>query len=133
MMPKLMNCVMAEILTTKENINVFRGDSKTIEKTLSDEDGVIVDLTGAELRFSVKIDRFLLDADALISKDSIVPDGITITDATGGKFKVDIDAADTGLEIRDFEYDIQLKDSGGKVTTIFTGVFTIEQDVTKAS
>jgi len=123
---------VSEILTTKENINVFRGDSKTIEKTLSDEDGVIVDLTGAELRFSVKLDRFLLDADALISKSS-PSSGITITDATGGKFEVEIDAADTDLEIRDFEYDIQLKDSGGKVTTIFTGVFTIEQDVTKTS
>jgi len=123
---------MAEILTTKENINVFRGDSKTIEKTLSDEDGAIVDLTGAELRFSVKLDRFLLDVDAVISKSS-PSSGITITDATGGKFEVAIDAADTGLETRDFEYDIQLKDSGGKVTTIFTGIFTIEQDVTKVS
>ena len=123
---------MAEILTTKENLNVFRGDSKTIEKTLTDEDGVIVDLTGAELRFSVKKDRFLDDTDALISKSS-PSSGITITDATGGKFKVLVDAADTDLEAREYEYDIQLKDAGDKVTTIFTGIFTIEQDVTKTS
>lgn len=123
---------MSEILTTKESINVFRGDSKTIEKTLTDSDGVVVDLTGAELKFSVKKDRFLADTDALISKSS-PSSGITIVDAAAGEFKVEVDAADTDLEARDYEYDIQIKETGGKVTTIFTGIFTIEQDVTKVS
>jgi len=124
---------MAEILTTIENINVFRGDSKTIEKTLVDSDGVAVDITSAEFRFSVKKDRLLADTDALISKDNVGGGGITIVDATTGKFKVEIDAADTAIEARDYQYDIQIKESTNKVTTMFTGIFTIELDVTKTS
>lgn len=58
---------------------------------------------------------------------------ITVSDASNGDIAIEIDEAATDdLRPRSYPYDIQMLDSSGDVTTLRTGTFTVQSDVTRA-
>ena len=106
----------------------YRGDSKTINMSFKDNTGNPIDLTGATIWFTVKRNPMDLDSNAVIQKEIT-----SHTDATNGLSTISLAPTDTNdLEIRSYNYDIQLVDSIGKVTTIIVGTFKLLLDITRS-
>ena len=85
--------------------------------------GTAIDITGATIALIAKIwDQE--GADAVISLDTT--DGITITDATEGKFEVDEQVID--VEARCYEYDIKVTFPDSTVRSYIYGNWTIIQN-----
>lgn len=109
---------------TKQNFTMHSGDDKTLQFTVKDQDGVVVDITGASITWAFAA---RVGATAIASKT--VGSGITITDAAAGVFQVTIDAADTASLTGGVLYhEAQLVDSGGVKSTIAYGDMTILPD-----
>lgn len=109
-----------------------RGDTKSFTITLTDDDGLPLDVTGMSLIFTVKRSRFDADADAVISKE--VDDGIVVDDPTTGEAVLTIEPGDTsGLAARTHRlfYDVQVVDGAGVVITPLSDILEIQPDVTQ--
>lgn len=109
------------------DITMFAGDTKTLQVTVKDENGDAVDLTGASIRWQAS--RSVNKRPADLEKS--VGDGITITDATAGRFDVTLDSADTEDLRGDFYHEAEVIDASGNVSTVFTGTLTIEPTLIK--
>ena len=109
-------------------LDIKRGDSWSRTIYFQDEDGAPIDITGWELRFTVKAKIDDLDSAAVISK--IIT---TFTDPTGGEAGISLSSADTDLTIGSYLWDIQAKSNLGQVTTCLEGILNISQDVTRLS
>ena len=86
--------------------------------------GAPLDLTGSSIRMQV---RKIRDNTPVITISD--GNGITITDAPAGKFRIDeqvfsVDKPDT------FLYDIEITLASGKVKTYIKGNFVVERDIT---
>lgn len=114
-------------------IEVYRGDSPTFEITVTDQNGDPVDLTGAEIVFSVK--KKLTDTAYVFQRKNTAAGGgddeILIIDAVNGKFRLLLTNAVTqDLELRDYVHDFQIT-LGTDVHTILPGSFIVLGDVTR--
>ncbi len=112
------------------DLQVTRGDNITWEDTVQNiEDSVAVDITGAALTFSVKVD--VEDPVALFTRT--VGDGIVINAdqvTNKGKYQLSLVPSNTSaLKFGTYEYDIQITLSG-KVGTISRGEIEIMDEVT---
>jgi hypothetical protein len=113
---------------------MYRGENKVWEITVY-QDGVVLDLSGASLFFEVR--RFyptsetVTEAGALIDKS--VGDGITITNAAGGIFELEVISADTDqLTPGNYYYGIEYIPAGGtEARVIKQGRFRILADVVR--
>lgn len=107
------------------DLEMYRGDDKTINLTFTDSTGSPIDLTSASIFFTVK--KFGTDGDsaALISKKVT-----SHTQATAGLSSITISDIDSNISIGNYKFDIQLVDSASSVTTVTTGSFTIKRDIT---
>lgn len=113
-------------------LSMTRGDTKSFTITLTDDDGLPLDVTGMSLIFTVKRSRFDADADAVISKE--VDDGIVVDDPTTGEAVLTIEPGDTsGLAARTHRlfYDVQVVDGAGVVITPLSDILEIQPDVTQ--
>lgn len=104
------------------NIQVYRGDSLSLDGVIKNQDGDIVNLTGGVIKFSVK--KKQTDPTYIISKTC------AITSPTEGKFNVFLSPTETAIPVGDYVYDIQLQFGAGSVYTVRKGVFTVIQDIT---
>jgi len=120
------------------DLEMYRGDDKEFPFSLwVDENGTrraltVGELTGAEMRFTVKRSRRDPDSSAVMSLVS--PDDIAINTATS-KCTVAITPAHTaGVDEmgETFEWDLQMK-AGGKVRTLLSGALRVVGDVTRAT
>lgn len=90
-----------------DNIEMYSGNNRTIEVTLTDSDGAAFDLSGAVLYFNVKKNEG--DAASLISKSSAVATEIAIVaPATGGVFEVFLLPADSASLNGEYYYDMTM-------------------------
>ena len=109
----------------QENYNITVYNNDTYEgcnfEVLVNE--LPLDLTSATIEMQVRINR---NTDPVIDIDTA--SGITITDATAGKFKIDKQVFSAEPDI--YEYDIQITLSGGEIKTYIKGRFIIEGDIT---
>jgi hypothetical protein len=114
-------------------LDLPRGDTGRWNLTFS------VNLTGAKIWFTAK--RVYTDADdaALIAL-STTTSGITITDAPNGLATLVIPPASTASlttppppQPLTLDYDIQVKESDGTVTTVQQGKLNIRGDVTNST
>lgn len=88
---------------------------------------VVVNLTGAVIKMQLrKWDNL---TNAALSLTSVSSAGITITDATAGKFKINSQIID--IDPYTYVYDIQITLSSGVVRTYVSGTFNIENDITR--
>lgn len=111
----------------QKSLEVKRGDSKTYTLHFKDEDGAAIDITGYEIRFSVKEKIDDLDAAAKIAK--VIT---SHTDPTAGKTQISLSVSDTNL-VGNYIFDVQVKNTLNQVTTLLEGVITFTKDVTQTS
>lgn len=107
-------------------LEIIRGDDVTISATITDKDGNAVDLTGAKAYLTVKNERSDSDDDALIQKTTEVH-----SEATDGETGFDLTDEDTDIAEGKYYYDLQIKDSDGKIRSVGYGTIKVIQDITK--
>lgn len=105
---------------SNSSISLIRGDDATITVTFAD-----TDLTGATVYFTVKSSLDDADADAVISKDIT-----SHSDPTNGETQIALSSSDTADLAGKYYWDLQLKDSGGVITSTRYGVMNVDKDVT---
>lgn len=109
------------------DFTMFAGDSRTIKVTVRNEQGDVVNITGATLKWQAA--RTLADA-AVISKASDA--GIVLTEPAAGVFTVTLNAADTdaleGLYYHEAEMVL-----AGNPSTVLTGSMVVEKTLIRAS
>ncbi len=103
-------------------ITFYRENTVNINLTFTD-----VDLTGATVYFTIKVDSDTDPADttAIISKDLTVH-----TDPLLGKTTISLSPTDTDKTPGDYKYDIKLKKSTGDQQTVVKGKCEIKAAIT---
>lgn len=114
-------------------LNMYRGDTQSFAFAVT-RSGAVEDLAGSVLWFTVKTDQSVADDDALFQK-STTNGGIVVTDEPGGLATVTVDPEDTEdlAETATYQFDLQLKTSGGNIETVATGQITITADYTRST
>jgi hypothetical protein len=111
-------------------INIFRGDTLTMNFTITRLD-VPVDLTGAAAWFTVK--KLVTDPDPGVAQVTTGA-GIEIHTPLAGKLTVEIPAVVTDLLLPgDYVWDLQVKESTGRISTANSGIIFVVADVTRTS
>jgi len=109
------------------DIQMTKGDTKSWDVFVTRENPTtgldeVVDLTGAKAWLTVKKTSKDDDASALFQKDSAADPTKVVITALTGKVRVTIDPADTeSYPYRWLNYDVQVKESTGVVTTVARG------------
>jgi hypothetical protein len=107
-----------------------RGDTNNYTGTVLDSAGAVVNLTGATLRFTAKLNRSDADnATGVIVKSTGA--GITHISAPAGTYRITLLPADTSALTTATLYfwDLQLTVAGGDVFTVDKGTMTITTDI----
>lgn len=86
-----------------------------------------VNLTGAVIKMQLR--KCYTDTNAALSLTSVSSAGITITNASEGRFKINSQIID--IEVYNYVYDIQITLSSGVVKTYVQGGFNITNEVTR--
>lgn len=110
------------------NFSMFSGDDKTLQVTVTDEDGDPVDLTSATIKWQCT--RSLGKASA-ISKTTT--NGITITGASTGQFEVTLTDTDTESLAGTYQHEAQVTFSDGTISTVLSGTMNIIPVVIQAT
>ena len=108
------------------NLSTKRGDTFAEVPFQINVNAVPLDLTGALIRMQLRTDY---GGTVYQEFTSINNEGITITNATNGEFK--INETIINLEARAYKYDIEITLSNGEVKTWISGVFSVTNDVTR--
>lgn len=106
-------------------MDIIRGDDCDFELTFKDVDGNLIDLTDATIFFTVKRNKDDSDDDALISTELT-----NIDDPELGIAILSLSDTETDLNARAYHFDIQLKDSAGKISSTYAGRFIVTGDIT---
>jgi hypothetical protein len=112
------------------DISAIRGDTQLYRVTVV-RNNAPVNLTGAKVWFTAKLDKNDADVDAVIAKDTD-GSGVEITDPLLGKVSFSIVPADTASLDKDTTlwYDVQVRESDGTVSTVVSGLLRVVLDVT---
>ena len=106
--------------------NHTKGDTLDVKKfeLVYDVNGDVVDLTNATIRIQFrKRNKY-----GKLAKEFSVGSGITVTDATNGKFQIDqTNSFITEPDI--YYYDIEITFPTGEITTVLYGTILVTQDV----
>lgn len=123
---------MPVVKLTPQNFEIVSGNDKQLNVTVLDEDGVAVDITGATIVWAVAINEK--------SKSTIFqytsPTNITITAATAGKFRIDVQDTDTeplsiGRINTNYYHEARML-AGGEKSTVMIGTMTVLGNVIPA-
>ena len=116
----------------KGTLKMYRGDTTEFTVAATDADGAVLDLTGAVLWFTGKLNETDTDANAQFQHNSDTIGGIELTDADQGIATITMLAADTeeltGTTL--LFYDVQCVDALGGVQTLAKGQIQILVDIT---
>lgn len=118
---------MANFCPTSENICVSRGDSPVIRFRVTDEDGVLEDITGWSFIFTVNTSPDPADDADQVFQISIP----SIGDGTSGIVDIQPSTAQTDETPDVYFYDLQATTPTPSVRTLKAGEFEIRQDITK--
>lgn len=97
-----------------QDFEMFSGDSRTLEITVRDSSGDVVDITGYSFKWEMS------------NGTSVTP---TLIDGPTGRFDVPIAPANTSGVSGAFTHESQITSGAGAVSTIFTGAMTVKQDL----
>jgi hypothetical protein len=106
-------------------IEVYQKNDRVLEVTVKDEDGAIVDLTGASLTFTVAS-----GSTVKFTKTSQSGGGITIADAAAGVAEIEITNVDTNIDSGWYQYELLFVNAAGQRYTADAGRFGIIQTIT---
>ena len=110
-------------------LEIVRGDTEVFELAFTDEDDVIIDITGWTVYMTVKVSLFEADdTDAVISK--------TVTSHTSptlGQTEITFTSTETDNLTPGtlYYYDIQIKTDDDMIKTIMKGQLNVLYDVTR--
>ena len=112
-----------------QNFSLHAGDDvDPITVAVKDTADNVINLTGAAIVWGVAT-RPVNDFDGMPRKiTKTVGAGITITDAAGGIFKIDIDSADTLALFGSYWHQARINLAGAK-STVLTGTLTVERTI----
>jgi len=109
-----------------QNFELYAGNAKTLHFEIVDEDGAVVDITGATIAWGVSTHEN--SKSKLFSYTS--PTNITITDAANGKFDVSVLASNTAaLKAGDYHHQAEVTDAGGNPTTVAFGTIELRTNI----
>lgn len=96
------------------NLSIYAGETRTLVVTVTDQDGVAIDLTGAAITYT-------LNLPTPVTKT--VGAGITITGALTGEFEIVLTEADTQDVDHSVgvEHECKILTSSGEVLVTFRG------------
>ncbi len=106
-------------------LEIKRGQSKSYTLYFKDEDGVVIDITGYTVIFTVKEKIDDLDSAAKIKKTIT-----THTDPTNGESQISLTSTDCNL-LGNYLYDLWLIDSLNAKTPVMEGVISFKKSVTQ--
>lgn len=106
-----------------QDVEMTQGNDRTIEITVKDEAGVVVDITNASITWGF-VER---GGDGTILATKTVDSGITITDAVHGVFEVALEPADTAEFYGDYIHEVEVVDQYNHVFTATVGTLTIHK------
>ena len=113
-------------MSKQTNLAIYRGDDKTWNLAFKDAEGDPIDITGATVWFTAKENTTDEDASAVLQKQIT-----SHSNPTQGETQLSLIPSDTdAMEVKDYEYDMQLVESSGKVSTFMRGKLNIIQDIT---
>lgn len=105
-------------------LQIIRGDDTTLHTTFTDEYGVVVDISGANLVFTAKN-----DFDSVVAITKSMASGLH-TDPTNGITDVVLDHSITDIDPGDYYYDIELTFGNGIVNSVEYGKLIVRSDIT---
>ncbi len=111
---------------TPQDFELVSGNDKNLNFTLTDQDDVAVDLTGATIVWAM--------AHAAKNKSRLItytsPTNLIITDAATGKFQVQVQDTDTeNLKARDYYHEARVVSAAGQKRTVAIGTVTLLDNV----
>ncbi len=113
---------------TSTSLTMYCGDTVSLEITWLDADGNPVNLTGASLVWALG----RTPAGPLLVEKT-VGQGIVITGASTGEFRIDIEPADTtNLKPGTYYHVCRAKEADGTVSTVLDGHIQIQQSLVAA-
>ena len=110
----------------RKNFELVSGNDKDLDFVHKDENGNIIDLTGATISWAL--------AEHSKSKSRTIfytsPTNVTITSTVKGEYTVSILAADTEpLVPRDYYHEVRITSLAAKVHTAVIGIVTVLRNV----
>jgi len=109
-----------------QTLEIIRGDDVSMIINFTDEDGAVVDITQAIVFFTVK--RKLSDTD---DKAVIAVEQTSHITPLTGKTEIELTNQQTDIRPGTYFYDLQLKRTDEKISSIVYGKFQVIQDVTE--
>lgn len=102
-----------------------RGDTWTYDFTVTDNQGVAVDITGATFEFGLNVE----DQSGLVVDIPSTDGTVTVTDGPAGKGTVTVNAATTSITpVGTYLYKLRMT-LAGRVDTIEQGTWVVTADV----
>ena len=117
-------------------LSLVRGDSQTYTLTFKQSSGVVYDITGWTVYFTLKENTDLPDSAASLQKVLITGAGTNGfgTAGTAGIATVTLLPADTSsLTPQVYDFDIQVRTAAAEVYTVLKGKLDLEYDVSRNS
>src|SRR5215203_5565647 len=117
-----------------QTVRMWCGDSQALTITVRDADGGNVDLSGATARWWMGKSATATGTGIYLQK-ATGGSGITITSNAGlYTLNITIAPADTeDLKPGDWYHEAEVIDSGGNVSTVTVGTFTLERDLVRTA
>ena len=116
-------------MTTTTTKELYKGNSRTFEIEIKDLLGVPIDISGATLKFSVRVTEL---GSTLIFKSTANTIELKITAPLVGKAEVYLIPSDTiNLKAGAYLFDVQLTLANYKVYTVIKGTLNLIEPITK--
>ena len=111
-----------------QNFTMHSGDDKLIAASTSGSTSAAKDLTSATIKWRVEVPENVGSGCPITKQTG--GSGISITDASAGKFEITLDAADTAsMAAGVYEHEAEAFDSSSKTATLFRGTITLLGDI----
>ena len=104
---------------TGQNMTMYRGDTKKLVVTVTDESGAYPDISGSDFNWVV---YKRTPGNIVLSK--VTPSGISIINPLG-VIEITLDPEDTENLLGLYLHECEITDTLGNISTIFTGSFTV--------
>ena len=103
----------------------FRGDTVPLHFTFRQENGTLINLTGARIRMTLKADP--LASEFALQKDAVISNQSTNT----GEALLTLTPTNTEITPGRYYYDVEYKTAAGNITTIIKSIITVKTDITR--
>lgn len=108
------------------NLEFFAGEDRSYTITITDGDGIAINITGYTIWFTVKADPEDTDVNALIQKEIT-----SHTTPASGITTITLTNDDTNIALGNHFYDIQMMDSSSLITTLVAGRVRVKRRITQ--